>query len=122
MLKLNDDNVLEAIVCNDCGREFTKGGFDNIVIDNNIEFHTIELEGGYHSRIGDGDKLTFHLCDVCMINLIAGLSVAPDYENTHCYTYVYPEDTDERSQEEINDGYHDRIRQISMFSEKRESA
>lgn len=57
--------IVEAMHCNKCGQEIDLYG----------ERYEIEHTGGYASKIGDGIRVSFELCEPCVQALMATFAI-----------------------------------------------
>lgn len=64
--------VVEDIICNQCERSCK-----------NEEHLQAFLQGGYGSKLGDGNQYYFHLCEDCVLELFKKFKIEPKYENDY---------------------------------------
>ena len=55
-------HVLDALICDCCGREAKVGGLDFEA----AEFVSIDFVGGYQSIFGDGTHVSLDICQHCL--------------------------------------------------------
>ena len=72
-----EKDFIDDIICNSCGQSCipTEGcGPEGIT--------EITVDGGYGSNvIGDGDSLTFSICEGCLVHIVMDFAIAPVYSN-----------------------------------------
>lgn len=80
----NKKSIMIPIVCNKCGVKFYPGS-TCLEWENQMEFHHYEHIGGYCSKIGDMVKISFNICDDCLIEFMVNMKVAPIFEELQGY-------------------------------------
>lgn len=81
VVETKENKVLESVVCNKCGREFTDnllGWKHNKEI---MDIHEFHGDGSFYSKIGEDRKWKFDLCDDCVIELMISLKIPPEIHN-----------------------------------------
>ena len=74
-----ETDFTDDIICNKCGKSCF--GHKSYSPEGLIEVH---VRGGYGSAvIGDGDTLTFSLCERCLVPIILDFKIPPDYHDHH---------------------------------------
>jgi len=70
-----EQDFIQDIICNKCGESCINEGCPSP--EGLIE---ITADGGYGSNwIGDGDSLTFSICERCLVAIVLEFKIPPDY-------------------------------------------
>lgn len=105
-----DRKILESITCNVCGRVFWNGP-NGIEAKNDMEFCTFAFTGGYYSKIGDGIRIFFDVCEDCMIKFLDSFRVPFEAVD------IFGEDA-----KVVSHGYiHDKVRKLARNLRAKES-
>jgi len=72
------EKIISAVTCNNCGRH---AEIDDLDPDPSVPnmFHSFEFEGGYGSEF-DYERITFDLCDDCLIKIFDKFEVPVETE------------------------------------------
>ncbi len=102
MLKMHKEKriinkvIVDDIICNKCGNSLKDR------CDMNYEgLVEISFDGGYASKIGDMTRVTFSMCEDCLIEMFEGFAIEPHYggyeiddEEVEGYPFSLKENTD----------------------------
>ena len=70
-----EQDFIQDIICNQCGESCINEGCPSP--EGLIE---VTVDGGYGSKhIGDGDSLTFSICERCLVGIVLEFKIPPDY-------------------------------------------
>ena len=72
-----EQDFVADVICNRCGKTCITGGTDRPE-----GLTEVSVDGGYGSEIiGDGDSLTFSICERCVARMIILFVIAPEFRD-----------------------------------------
>ena len=78
--KTDTVQVIDKIICNKCGLEEEREGFTGL--------EEVSVNGHYmSSKLTDGVKYTFSICETCLIDLFADFTHPPDEEEYNFWSF-----------------------------------